>query len=164
MVLESPYTQYWHSFSYITGGIDYNSSCPSPNPPVTAFIDQFSTELALSAQGTAFWLTFSGGEGGAFRNNSFWSRVELPNLTQRVREIIVLDIHQMQMGEACGEGTLVMLDEMLDGRGFEHRCYNVYGNPMGNMMEISALGDCTLDIIAAIQMGKTSRLGFSSTD
>ena len=148
----------------LTGGIDYNSSCPSPSPPVTAFIDQFSTELALSAQGTAFWLTFSGGEGGAFRNNSFWSRVELPSLTQRVREIIVLDIHQMQMGEACGEGTLVMLDEMLDMRGFEHRCYNVYGNPMGNMMEISALGDCILDIIAAIQMGKTSRLGFSSTD
>ena len=109
-----------------------------------------------------FWLTFSEGEGGAFRSNSFWSTVELPNLTPNVSEVIALNVHRMQLGEACGEGSLVMLDEVLDMRGFGHRCYNVYGNPMGNMTEVSALGDCILDIIAAIQMGKTAE--FTSTD
>ena len=146
----------------LTGGINYDSNCSSPSQPVIAFIGQFSSELALSARGTVFWLTFSEGEGGAFRNNSFWSTVELPNLTPNVSEVIALNVHRMQLGEACGEGSLVMLDEVLDMRGFGHRCYNVYGNPMGNMTEVSALGDCILDIIAAIQMGKTAE--FTSTD
>ena len=88
----------------------------------------------------------------AYRNNSFWATAELPNLMPpRVSKIVVLDVHEKQVGEACGEGSLVTLDEILDMRGFNHSCYNVYGDPM---TEPSALSNCTLHIIAAIQQGR----------
>ena len=36
----------------------------------------------------------------AYRNNSFWATAELPNLMPpRVSEIVVLDVHEMQVGE-----------------------------------------------------------------
>ena len=111
---------------------------------------QFSLQLLL-LEGAVYWLTL-GNAGMAYRNNSFWATAELPNLMPpRVSEIVVLDVHEMQVGEACGEGSLVTLDEILDMRGFNHSCYNVYGDPM---TEPSALSNCTLLIIAAIQQGR----------
>ena len=135
--------------SLLTGGIEYYNDCRPE--PVTAFWEEFSIQFATVAEGTVYWLTL-GNAGMAYHNNSFWATAEIPNLMPpRVSEVVVLDVHEKQVGEACGEGSLVTLDEILDMRGFNHRCYNVYGNPM---TEPSALSNCTLHIIAAIQQGR----------
>jgi len=135
--------------SLLTGGIEYDNDCTAE--PVTAFWKEFSIQFATVAQGAVYWLTL-GNTGMAYRDNSFWATAELPNLMpSRVSEVVVLDVHEKQVGEACGEGSLVTLDKILDMRGFNHSCYNVYGNPM---TEPSALSVCTLHIIAAIQQGR----------
>ena len=55
-------------------------------------------------------------------------------------------------GESCGEGTLVTLRQLLEAKGFEYSCYDVFGDPR-NSLDIPALRDCAVDIITAAQQG-----------
>lgn len=78
-------------------GIDFQSSCLCS---VTGlFWDRFSMEFALAARGNVFYLTDGQASGGAFRNNSFFSTVELPNFSDdNVTRLIALVIHEEGKG------------------------------------------------------------------
>lgn len=88
-----------------TAGIDFQSPCLCS---VTGeFWTQFSKEFAQAAQENVFFLTDGQADGGAFRNNSFFSTVELPNLRdESVTRLITLIIHEEGKGEVCCMMTL----------------------------------------------------------
>ena len=83
---------------HIPGGIDFVNNC-SCN--VTAqFWKKFSLEFSKVATGNTFYLTDGEDACGAYRNNSFFASVELPNMNDRnITRVIALVIHRE------GEGT-----------------------------------------------------------
>lgn len=85
----------------ITGdGIDYTSQCLCS--VTTAFWAQFSTEFALAASGTVFYLSYGEKPGGTFQSSSFFATYELPNMSPpRVTEVVILNVHRKGQGTTC---------------------------------------------------------------
>ena len=76
------------------GGIDFENNC-SCN--VTGqFWTQFSLEFSQVATGNAFYLTDGEDASGAYRNDSFFAKVELPNVN--ITRLIALVIHRKGKG------------------------------------------------------------------
>ena len=140
------------------GGIQFSDPCPCDNCiPVISFWTEFSIQFAQAAKGTVFWLARGENPAGTYRNSSFFAMHEIPNLsTSAVNDVVILVVHRRGQGEACGEGTLMTLQNGLEDRGFDHTCYNIYGDPMDEQ-QLSALTNCTVDIITAVQEGTYSR-------
>ena len=67
---------------------------------VTAkFWTQFSQEFAEVATGNAFYLTDGEDASGAYRNDSFFATVELPNMNDdSVTQLVVLVVHRQGEG------------------------------------------------------------------
>ena len=66
----------------------------------TAFWAQFSTEFALAASGSAFYLGYGEDPRGTFRLGSFFAMYELPNLSlPRVTDVVVMVVHRRGQGK-----------------------------------------------------------------
>ena len=135
-------------------GIDYTNSCPST--PYLSFLGKFSSLLAESATGVAFWVGYGEREGGPYQQGTFFSDYEFPKLVSpEVTKLVVIDAHQLGMGESCDDGALVQLQdearEKLGDGGFS--CYDLYGNPLDEE-DIPALATKTLSIISREQKGQ----------
>lgn len=95
-------------------GIQYN---PGMCPCYTsyAFFEEFSNRFARAAKGTIFYLTFGEAEEGAFRENSFFARDEIPFLNRNfVNNVVVLVVHLNWSKKDTGE--------------WKSCCYNFYNN------------------------------------
>ena len=88
-------------FNKYIGGIDFESNCLCS---VTAkFWTQFSQEFAEVATGNTFYLTDGEDASGAYRRDSFFATVELPNMNDdRVTRLVALVVHRE------GEGIIVV--------------------------------------------------------
>ena len=118
----------------------------------TAFWARFSTQFALSAQGTAFFLGYGEKAGGTFQSSSFFSQHELPYLTPpRVTEVVVMVVTN-GTGESCGMGSLVTLQERIVERNLKFSCYDIFGNPTMTS-QVEQLSLCASKIITATQNG-----------
>ena len=113
-----------------SGGIDYTNPCP--DNPATSFWAKFSCILGESASGISFWMGNGERDGGAYRNTSFFTQYEFVKLNPPDdTKLIVIDVHRMDVGEACDTGSLVELKELVttkfgsDG----YVCHDVIGNP-----------------------------------
>ena len=56
------------------------------------------------------------------------------------------------IGEACGEGTLIELQDLLQSKKFEYSCYNIYGD-LNDEKQSTYLSMCASHVVRAIQKG-----------
>ena len=128
-------------------GIDYTNPCPST--PYLSFFGQFSCLLAESANGVTFWVGYGERKNGTYQPGTFFSEYEFPKLmSPEVTKLVVIDIHRLDMGESCGNGTLAQLqNEAVDKFGENgFSCYDVCGDPF-DQQEIPDLATKSLEII-----------------
>ena len=112
-------------------------------------------EFAQSAVGTTFYLGYGERPGGTFRETSFFSLNELPNLSPpRVSEMVVLIVTN-STGESCGKGTLVTLEKKIKARNLKFSCYDIFGDPT-DASQVQQLSVCASKIVTAEQKGKLS--------
>ena len=132
-------------------GIDYVNPCP--DKPSTSFWAELSCLLGESASGISFFLGNGEREGGTYRKQSFFAEYEFTKLTPpKDTELVVLDVHRMGYGEACGSGSLVQLqNEAIEKFGKDgYTCYDICGD-VSDEEEIPELADEVLKIIGAEQ-------------
>ena len=132
-------------------GIDYTNPCP--RKPYLSFFGKFSCLLAESAAGVTFWVGYGERENGTYQPGTFFSEYEFPKLmSSKVTKLAVIDVHRLDMGESCGNGTLAQLQneamEKFGENGFS--CYDVCGDPR-DQQEIPGLATETLKIISEEQ-------------
>ncbi len=85
-------------FSNYIGGIDFTNNCTCS--VTTQFWVEFSARFSQAAQGTVFFLGDGAREGGAFNPQSFFSTVELLNLSQEdVMRVVALIVHPKGVGK-----------------------------------------------------------------
>ena len=131
-------------------GIETTNRCPCS--VTTAFWAYFSTQFALSAQGTAYFLGYGEKAGGTFNSTSFFSQHELPNLNPpRVTEVVVMVVTN-GTGESCGNGTLMALQKRIVEQNLKFSCYDIFGNPTMTS-QVEQLSLCASKIITATQNG-----------
>ena len=81
----------------IESGIDFVNPCLCS---VTGnFWSQYSAEFAIAAEGNTFYLADGEDSDGAFRDNSFFATVELPNMRDdAVTRLVALIVHRKGVG------------------------------------------------------------------
>ncbi|XP_070539295.1 ADP-ribosyl cyclase/cyclic ADP-ribose hydrolase-like [Ptychodera flava] len=90
-----------------------------------AFWGTVSANFAKQARGVATVMLNGSRETGAFRNDSFFAKYEFPNLDRtKVTSINIVIIHSLDVPkvESCGEGSVLALQKLLQGRGFKYEC------------------------------------------
>ena len=88
--------------------------------------------MGESSEGVSFWIGDGENEGGTFRKNSYFATYEFFKLDPpRNTKLVVLDVHHMGIGEACGTGSLGELQALaIEKFGKEgYICYDIYGSP-----------------------------------
>ena len=135
-------------------GIDYTNPCP--RKPYLSFLGKFSSLLAESATGVAFWVGYGEREGGTYQPGTFFSDYEFPKLmSPEMTKLVVIIAHRLNMGESCDTGTLVPLQaeamEKLGDNAFS--CYDLYGNPLDEE-GTPTLATKTLSIISKEQQSQ----------
>ena len=56
------------------------------------------------------------------------------------------------IGEACGQGSLITLQNLLESKQFTYSCYNIYGD-LNDVSQMNSLVLCTSHIVNATQQG-----------
>ena len=117
--------------SRIVDNLGYAPWCePNSDQPSDRFWAAFSTILGTEAQGVVFWAAAGERDGGTYQTSSFFSQYELPALkAPRVSKLVVIDVHRKGVGEACGEGTLIDLENEVLGKSIAYQCEEVCGDP-----------------------------------
>ena len=59
------------------------------------------------------------------------------------------------LGEACGQGSLIELENLVKAKRLKYSCYNIYGD-LNDPNQKNYLIDCATKIITAIKKGKLS--------
>lgn len=86
-----------YCYFHFADGIDYTSQCLCN--VTTAFWGRFSTEFAMVASGSAFYLGYGEKQGGTFQPNSFFAMNELPNLNPpHVSGVVAMVVHRREQG------------------------------------------------------------------
>ena len=139
-----------------SGGIEYDNPCPPM--PTTSFWASFSCMLGVNAKGTVFWLAWGERPGGTFQMGNFFALYEFPALVApRVTKLVVFDVHREGMGESCGEGSLVTLENEAKSKFSEkgYLCYNIFGDAKTtNMSEQQRLAEMIVPLIRMEQNGE----------
>lgn len=106
---------------------------PDTYLPSDRFWASFSCMLGSQAQGVVFWAAAGERGGGTYRNTSFFSLYELAAMeAPLVSKLAVIDVHREGVGEACGEGTLITLENEVNNKMITYQCEEVYGDPTIN--------------------------------
>ena len=67
----------------------------------------------------------------------------------KINKLISVQCH---IGEACGEGTLIVLQDQLEAKHFQYSCYNIYGD-LNDESQLEDLSLCASHIVNATQKG-----------
>ncbi|XP_038050758.1 ADP-ribosyl cyclase/cyclic ADP-ribose hydrolase 1-like [Patiria miniata] len=111
-------------------GINY-ASCPSfddpscPSQASTVFWGSASKLFARQARGSVSVLLNGSDSRGAFRNNSVFSTVELPNLDSSLVDFVnIIVVHDLdgQIVDTCDSGTILILKDRIIKRGMKWTC------------------------------------------
>ena len=139
-----------------SGGIEYDNPCPSM--PTTSFWASFSCMLGVNAKGTVFWLAWGERLNGTFQMGNFFALYEFPALVPpRVTKLVVFDVHREGMGESCGEGSLVTLENEAKSKFSEYGyvCHDIFGDAKTtNMSEQQRLAEMIVPLIRMEQDGE----------
>ncbi|XP_070538425.1 ADP-ribosyl cyclase/cyclic ADP-ribose hydrolase-like [Ptychodera flava] len=109
-------------------GINYET-CDGEcrNKATEAYWGPTSAKFASLAEGKVTVLLNGSRAGGAFRNTSFFTRYELPNLNpEKVTVVNVLVTHSLDVPviEKCGVGSLKELEKKLEEHKLKHTCHD----------------------------------------
>ncbi|XP_022101991.1 ADP-ribosyl cyclase/cyclic ADP-ribose hydrolase 2-like [Acanthaster planci] len=111
-------------------GINYDN-CPSFDDPncrssvSSVFWTEASKTFAMQATGSVDVFLNGSDPRGAFRENSFFATVELPNLnTALVNRVNIIVIHNLYgpVIDTCGTGTILTLQSRIEDRGMDWSC------------------------------------------
>ena len=135
---------------------------PKNDRPSDRFWAAFSTKLGTEAQRIVFWIAAGeskdrkDGKHDTYRKSSFFSQYELPALkVPRVSKLVVIDVHRKGVGEACGKGTLIDLENEVLGKSITYQCEEVYGDPRTtDLDERQRLAKQVITIIRREQTGQ----------
>ncbi|XP_038049772.1 ADP-ribosyl cyclase/cyclic ADP-ribose hydrolase-like [Patiria miniata] len=111
-------------------GINYDS-CPSfgdqscQSPVSTVFWGSASMSFARQARGSISVLLDGSDPRGAFRNNSFFATMELPNLDTAMVDLVnIIVVHDLDghIVDTCDNGTILILKDRIIQRGLQWKC------------------------------------------
>lgn len=137
-------------------GLDYQS-CPTAedceNNPVDSYWKRMSIQYAADSSGVIYVMLNGSESSGAYPVKGFFADYEIPYLQKekitRVEVWVMHEIGKPKM-ESCGEGSLRILQERLEGLGFQYSCIDDHG-PVKLLMCVdhSSHPDCLLSSAAA---------------
>ncbi|XP_064382740.1 ADP-ribosyl cyclase/cyclic ADP-ribose hydrolase-like isoform X2 [Halichondria panicea] len=136
-------------------GIKYTGMCECMVS--YAFFQEFSVRFAKAARGTIFYLGNGESENGAFSEESFFAKHEIPYLKSDLTpSAVILVVHNNTVSRgsrSCGQEPLITLKNRLQAKNIASTCYDVYGYPINNSTSLEQLTGCTARIITSIQEG-----------
>ncbi|XP_022102056.1 ADP-ribosyl cyclase/cyclic ADP-ribose hydrolase-like [Acanthaster planci] len=111
-------------------GINYHHCPPFADPSCESSVSKVfwgaaSMAFAKQARGRVTVLLNGSDPGGAFRNNSFFATIELPNLkTSAVDLVNIIVVHDLdgQVVDTCDTGTVKTLKNRIAHRGLKWTC------------------------------------------
>ncbi|XP_055963281.1 ADP-ribosyl cyclase/cyclic ADP-ribose hydrolase 2 [Sorex fumeus] len=137
-------------------GLDYQS-CPTAedceNNPVDSYWKRASIQYAMDSSGVIYIMLNGSESSGAYPVQGFFADYEIPYLQkEKITRVEVWVMHDIgkQKVESCGEGSLRILQERLEGMGFRYSCINDHV-PVKLLMCVdhSSHPDCLLNSAAA---------------
>lgn len=143
-------------------GLDYQS-CPTAedceNNPVDSYWKRASIQYARDSSGVIYVMLNGSEPTGAYPVKGYFADYEIPYFQkEKITRFEVWVMHDIGKDkvESCGEGSVKILQERLEGMGFQYSCIDDY-RPVKLLMCVdhSSHPDCVLNSAAAPAQGQT---------